>query len=128
MLNKAFSAHSAYSSIVLHLFTQGGRRPARRFRLYTEATFRSLPAAGLPEIQRVSLATLVLQLKQLGVIDVLDFDFLDRPPVAALARALELLIALGALGGDGALSQPLGQRMVRLPVEPVFAKVRVNKG
>lgn len=39
-----------------------------------------------------------------------------------MVRALELLLALGALDSEGNLT-PLGQQMVRLPVEPVFARV-----
>ena len=45
-----------------------------------------------------------------------------RPSTSAMLRALELLLALGALDSEGALS-PLGRQMVRLPVEPIFAKV-----
>ena len=45
-----------------------------------------------------------------------------RPSTSAMLRALELLLALGALDAEGALT-PLGRHMVRLPVEPVFAKV-----
>ena len=48
---------------------------------------------------------------------------LCRPSTSAMLRALELLLALGALDAEGALT-PLGRHMVRLPVEPVFAKVR----
>ena len=48
---------------------------------------------------------------------------LCRPSTSAMLRALELLLALGALDAEGALT-PLGRQMVRLPVEPVFAKVR----
>ena len=101
-----------------------GREAAgKAFRLYTEAAFRSLRSVTLPEIQRVSLASLVLQMKQLGIMDVMAFDYLDRPPASALLRALEVLFALGALDGEGRLSEPLGQRMVRLPVDPIYAKV-----
>ena len=78
-------------------------------------------------MQRVSLASLVLQLKQLGVRDVLGFDFMDRPPMSALLRALELLYALGALDSQGDLTEPLGKHMVRLPLEPIFAKVGMHK-
>lgn len=53
------------------------------------------------------------------------FDFMDRPPAGALVRALEQLLALGALGADGRLTAPLGRRMARLPVEPAFAKVKL---
>ena len=69
----------------------------------------------------------MLQLKQLGVKDVLGFDFMDRPPVSALLRALELLFALGALDSQGDLTEPLGKHMVRLPLEPIFAKVCINQ-
>lgn len=48
---------------------------------------------------------------------------LCRPSTSAMLRALELLLALGALDAEGALT-PLGRQMVRLPIEPVFAKVR----
>lgn len=39
-----------------------------------------------------------------------------------MLRALELLLALGALDSEGTLTS-LGRQMVRLPIEPVFAKV-----
>jgi len=45
----------------------------------------------VPEIKRCNLAATVLQLKALGVADVLGFDFLDPPPQSALLRSLELL-------------------------------------
>ena len=40
---------------------------------------------------------MALQLKALGVDNVLQFPFMDAPPVVAVVRALELLLALGAL-------------------------------
>lgn len=53
----------------------------------------------------------------------LGFEFMDPPPRASVLRALELLLALGAVGKDGVLTRPLGGSMARLPVEPMFAKV-----
>lgn len=55
----------------------------------------------MPEIQRVNLATVALQLKALGFDDLVGFDFMDRPPTAAMLRALETLFALGALDDSG---------------------------
>ncbi|BDA45577.1 ATP-dependent RNA helicase DHX8 [Coccomyxa sp. Obi] len=104
----------------------GREAPGKAFRLYTEAAYLGLQAASAPEIQRVSLASLALQLKQLGVADVRAFPFMDPPPPPALARALELLLALGALDQSGALSKPLGAQLVRLPLEPVFGKVLLS--
>ena len=39
------------------------------------------------------------------------------------SRALEQLIALGAIESDGSLSKPLGHSLARLPVEPSMGKV-----
>jgi len=101
----------------------GREAPGKCFRLYTEAAFKSLAPDTVPEIQRVALGATALQLKALGVADVLGFDFLDPPPRGALLRAVELLLALGALRAtDGALT-PLGAAMARLPVEPAHGRV-----
>jgi HrpA-like RNA helicase len=75
----------------------GREAPGKCFRLYPEAAFQALPDTTPPEILRVSLATVVLQLKAIGIHDVCDFDFMDPPPKATLLKALELLYALQAL-------------------------------
>ena len=50
---------------------------------------------------------MALQLKALGVDNVLQFPFMDAPPVVAIARALELLLALGALDNQVRCSEVL---------------------
>lgn len=52
------------------------------FRLYTERAYRDemLPTA-VPEIQRTNLASTVIQLKAMGINDLLSFDFMDPPPM-----------------------------------------------
>ena len=50
---------------------------------------------------RASLAGAVLQLKALGIDNVLRFEFLSPPPPAALARARPAVRARRALGPDG---------------------------
>eukprot|EP00850_Spirogloea_muscicola_P014566 SM000105S13911 [mRNA] locus=s105:306688:310827:- [translate_table: standard] len=100
----------------------GREGPGKCFRLYTEDAFEALANEAVPEVARCNLAGIVLQLKALGVRDVLDFDFLDPPPRAAIAKALEQLYVLGALTLEGDLSEPLGARMARLPLEPLYAK------
>lgn len=59
---------------------RAGREAAGKcFRLYTEAAFENLEDATVPEIRRCNLSSVVLQLKALGIEDVLGFDFLDKP-------------------------------------------------
>ena len=92
----------------------GREAPGKCFRLYTEAAFSQLAPVTEPEIQRANLASVVLQLKALGVEDPLSFDFMAPPPAAAMLRALELLFALGALNPKGQLTDPLGAWCVSL--------------
>ena len=54
----------------------------------------------VPEMQRSELAGTVLQLKALGIDNMMQFEWLAPPPAEAMVRALELLHALGALGDD----------------------------
>ena len=54
----------------------------------------------VPEMQRAELADTVLQLKSLGIDNIMRFDWLAPPPAENMIRALELLHALGALGPD----------------------------
>ena len=84
----------------------GREAPGKCFRLFPEAFFRELPAAALPEIQRSSLVAVVLQLKAIGVADVVGFDFLDPPPRDMLKAALNTLYALQAtVSIDSLISQ-----------------------
>ncbi|RKP34858.1 putative ATP-dependent RNA helicase DHX33-like protein [Dimargaris cristalligena] len=92
------------------------------YRLYTEDGFAQLEEDSEPEILRCNLAAAILQLKAAGVNDVLDFDYMDRPPKLALLRALEQLYALNALDDTGRLSK-LGKWMAEFPLDPCFAKV-----
>ena len=99
----------------------GREAPGKCFRLYCEDAMRSLEPHVTPELLRTNLSGVVLQLKAMGVDDILSFPFIDPPPREALVRSLELLYALGALGGDGRLSAA-GRKMARFPLEPMAAR------
>ena len=78
----------------------GRVRPGLCFRLCTEEDFKALPDSSVPEMQRCELASTVLQLKAMGIDNIMKFDWLAPPPAETMIRALELLHALGALGDD----------------------------
>ena len=99
----------------------GRSRPGAYYLLMTEASFDALMPQTPPEMQRCSLASTVLQLKALGVENVVRFDYLSPPPPELLATALETLYALGALDGTGNLTSPRGDAMALLPLEPQLA-------
>ena len=104
----------------------GRTKPGKCFRLYTEEAYQNLPDANPPEIQRSNLAPFILQLKALGIDNVLRFDFLTPPPAEMMVRALELLYSLGALDDYAKLTKPLGLRMAELAVEPMMAKTLLS--
>lgn len=106
---------------------RGGRtKPGKCYHLYTEGAYDSLPEATVPEIQRSNLAPIILQLKVLGIDNVLRFDFLTPPPSELVIRGLEILYSLGALDDYAKLTRPLGMRMAELSVEPMMAKVLLS--
>ncbi|KAJ2958377.1 hypothetical protein NQ176_g11185 [Zarea fungicola] len=75
----------------------GRTRPGKCFRLYTEQAYNGLLQSNPPEIQRSNLAPTILQLKALGIDNIVRFDFLSPPPSQLVSKALELLYSLGAL-------------------------------
>lgn len=97
--------------------------PGKCYRLYTESAYRNemLPSS-IPEIQRTNLGNVVLQLKAMGINDLLGFDFMDPPPPQNMITAMETLYALGALDDEGMLTR-LGRKMAEFPLDPQLSKI-----
>lgn len=103
----------------------GRTQPGKCFRLYTEGSFKKdLQEQTYPEILRSNLGSVVLQLKKLGIDDLVHFDFMDPPAPETLMRALELLNYLGALDDEGTLTK-IGEMMAEFPLDPQLAKMMV---
>lgn len=96
----------------------GRTGPGQAFRLYTERQYKDeLLALTVPEIQRTNLANTVLLLKSLGVVDLLQFHFMDPPPQDNILNSLYQLWILGALDHTGGLTA-LGRQMAEFPLDP----------
>ena len=54
----------------------------------------------IPDIQRTKLMSTILQLKAMGINDLLSFDFMDPPPHQTMLMALELLYSLLLIAKD----------------------------
>ncbi|GAW13165.1 hypothetical protein ANO14919_025430 [Xylariales sp. No.14919] len=104
----------------------GRTKPGKCFRLFTEDAYQSLPDMNPPEIQRSNLAPFILQLKALGIDNVVRFEYLTPPPAELMIKAAELLYSLGALDEYSKLTRPLGMRMAELAVEPMMAKTLLS--
>ncbi|XP_050095306.1 ATP-dependent RNA helicase DHX8 isoform X1 [Anopheles aquasalis] len=132
---KVYNSKTGMDSLVVTPISQAAAKqragragrtgPGKAYRLYTERAYRDemLPTP-VPEIQRTNLATTVLQLKTMGINDLLHFDFMDAPPVESLVMALEQLHSLSALDNEGLLTR-LGRRMAEFPLEPNLSKLLI---
>lgn len=97
----------------------GRTKPGKCYRLYTEEAFKKeLIPQTYPEVQKSNLAMTILQLKKLGVDDLVHFDFMDPPAPETLMRALEELNFLACLDDEGELTQ-LGRLAAQFPLDPV---------
>ena len=92
------------------------------YRLYPESVFGKLPRSTPPEVTRIDMATPILQLKSLGIDDLMKFEWVSAPPSEIVLRALEGLVAAGMIGEDGHLT-PIGEQVAECPVEVGIAKM-----
>jgi len=76
----------------------------------------------ISEIQRTNLTNTVLMLKAMGINDLINFDYMDPPPIQTLVGALEDLYYLSALDNDGLLTR-LGKKMAEFPLDPNLSKM-----
>ncbi|KAF2185299.1 P-loop containing nucleoside triphosphate hydrolase protein [Zopfia rhizophila CBS 207.26] len=104
----------------------GRTKPGKCFRLYTEAAFKKeLIEQTYPEVLRSNLASTVLELKKLGIEDLVHFDLMDPPAPETLMRALEELYYLNCLNNDGDLT-PLGETASEFPLDPALAVMLIQ--
>lgn len=90
------------------------------YRLWSETEQQGLPAFTPPEILEADLAPLVLELAQWGARDPADLEWLDPPPVAHWAQAVDLLQWLDLLDTDGAITDH-GREARALGIHPRLA-------
>ncbi|EGC32049.1 hypothetical protein DICPUDRAFT_39002 [Dictyostelium purpureum] len=101
----------------------GRTGPGRCYRLYTESAYKhELMDNNIPEIQRTNLSNVVLNLKSMGIENLLDFDFMDPPPQDNILNSMYQLWVLGALDDSGKITE-LGQKMAEFPLDPPLSKM-----
>ncbi|KAK9475897.1 P-loop containing nucleoside triphosphate hydrolase protein [Lipomyces japonicus] len=103
----------------------GRTGPGHAYRLYSSAVFESEFAKFTQaEILRMPIDGVVLQMKHMGIDTIANFPFPTSPDRDNLINAEKLLHYLGALNGQGMLTE-LGKTMSAFPVAPRFAKMLV---
>ena len=114
-------------------------------RLYSEEDFTSRPEFTEPEILRTNLASVILQMANLGLGDVENFDFIQPPDNRLVNDGRKLLEELGAIATkktENSLSTSnnnskgqskrhpnqltkVGQMMAKMPIDPRLARMLI---
>lgn len=99
-------------------------------RLYSEQDFDTRPEFTDPEILRTNLASVILHMASLGLGDIAEFPFLQKPDPKSIRDGVLLLHELGAIaqtehGGSPDLT-PIGRSLSRIPVDPRLARMLVE--
>lgn len=92
------------------------------YRLYTERVFEQMRPTTPPEITRTELTTPIIQLKSLGIDDLMKFEWVSSPPAESVLRALEALVNAGMIDSDGRLTV-IGEKVAECPVEVNIARM-----
>ena len=95
-------------------------------RLYSEEDFESRPEFTDPEILRTNLASVILQMADLGLGEISSFPFVDPPDSKAIKDGLTLLEELGALRTSKDAAPVLtkrGREIASLPLDPRLARM-----
>ncbi len=99
--------------------------PGVCFRLYSAEDFAARPAFTEPEIQRTNLSAVILQMLALGLGDIDEFPFLDKPDRRAINDGLKLLQEIGALDAQRQITHA-GRLLAALPVDPRLGSMLIE--
>ena len=101
----------------------GRTGPGHCYRLYSSAVYeRDFPEHAEPEILRMPVEGVVLQLKSMDLQHIINFPFPTPPERQNLAKAEKLLTYLGAISSTGKITG-IGRELSIYPLSPRFSKM-----
>ncbi len=103
----------------------GREGPGRVWRCWPEYEHGTLPAYPEPEIRTADLTRLALELACWGTADGHGLAWWDAPPPGGLVAGRAVLRALGAVNGDGVVTDR-GRRIARIGLHPRLARALLD--
>lgn len=95
------------------------------FRMYQQSDYDAFAMYATPEIQRVPLDSLILQMYAMGLTDVRKFPFIEPPSTLAIEQSVSNLKSLGALSLDENLTA-IGKTLAKLPLDVMIGKILIS--
>ncbi|MCR3752297.1 ATP-dependent RNA helicase HrpA [Lentzea californiensis] len=92
-------------------------------RLYSEEDFEARPEFTDAEILRTNLASVILQMTNIGLGDIAAFPFIDPPDSRNINDGIGLLQELGAINAAEKKLTPTGRKLAALPVDPRLGRM-----
>ncbi|PSN45175.1 putative ATP-dependent RNA helicase DHX34 [Blattella germanica] len=102
----------------------GRTGPGVCYRLFSEEEYNDLDPYSTPEIQRVPLDSLLLQMVAMGLPDARKFPFLEPPPPESIENSIASLKQQGALTECEKLTT-VGKMLSHLPVDISLGKMLI---
>ncbi|KAK2718300.1 probable ATP-dependent RNA helicase DHX34 [Artemia franciscana] len=102
----------------------GRTGPGIAYRLYSEKEFNEFETYTKPDIQRVPLDSMILQMISMGLKDVRKFPFIEAPPHNAIDESLKYLKKKGAITEMETVT-PIGSLLSKLPVDVTLGKMLI---
>ena len=96
------------------------------YRLYTQEEYKNFSEQTEPEILRINLRNISLQLFSIGYTDFEKINFIDKPPLDNFNNAFDDLISYGALDKENKKITQLGKKMSILPMDPIYSLILIN--
>lgn len=102
----------------------GRTGPGICYRLYSPKDFEEFENFSKPEIQRVSLESLILNMISMGLQDVRKFPFLESPDAGNIENTLKCLVNYGTLDAREKITV-FGKILSKLPVDISIGKMLI---
>ncbi|XP_057341337.1 probable ATP-dependent RNA helicase DHX34 [Microplitis mediator] len=102
----------------------GRTGPGVCYRIYSEEEYTALEKYSTPEIQRVPLDSLLLQMIAMGLPDARKFPFIEPPPSQSIENSILSLKEHGALMENEKLTC-IGRTLSKLPVDITIGKMLI---
>ncbi|ORX45022.1 P-loop containing nucleoside triphosphate hydrolase protein [Piromyces finnis] len=102
----------------------GRTGPGECFRFYSENEFENLNDFAIPEIKRIPLESIILQIGAFNLGNPKDFDFIEKPPIENIIHSIQHLKNINALDYNERLT-PLGKMLSNMPIDVSLGKMLI---